>query len=198
MNKVPDREELTSIVKRRQLNKHINLLFIGVDWARKGGPHAVRVAETLNALGFPTTLHVVGIRHMPKHVANDFIVDHGYISKNSASGERRLHQLMAESSFLVLPTLADCTPVVFSEANAFGIPCLASDVGGTTSVIKPEINGKTFPLSRFVEDVVDYIVEMSSKQSVYNELCFSSFDMYINELNWKTTGRKIFNLISSL
>ncbi|HZH95463.1 MAG TPA: hypothetical protein VEY06_06235, partial [Flavisolibacter sp.] len=82
--------------------------------------------------------------------------------------------------------------------NAFGIPCLASDVGGTTSVIKPEINGKTFPLSRFVEDVVDYIVEMSSKQSVYNELCFSSFDMYINELNWKTTGRKIFNLISSL
>ena len=97
-----------------------------------------------------------------------------------------------------MPSLADCTPVAFSEANAFGLPCLASNVGGHTSVIKNGINGNTFVHPNFVEDSVKYIVDLVQTEDAYQDLCFSSYNEYLTELNWKSTGAKIFKLINSM
>ncbi len=110
----------------------------------------------------------------------------------------KLGKLIFKSDFLILPSLADCTPVVFSEANAFGVPCLASQVGGHTSIIKDGINGKTFQHPNFVENSVKYISDLVQCKNCYEDLCFSSYNQYLNELNWKSTGTKIFKLINSI
>ena len=46
-------EEILSIINSRMNNK-CNLLFIGVEWERKGGDIAISVAEKLNKNGLPT------------------------------------------------------------------------------------------------------------------------------------------------
>ncbi len=194
----PNHKELKSIVEKRDLKKHVNLLFVGVEWDRKGGEYAVKIAEKLNDVGINTTLHIVGIRNFPSHLKTQFIINHGFISKRTINGEKKLCNLIANSDFLVLPSLADCTPIVLSEANAFGVPCLVSEVGGNLSIIKSGINGKTFPLSNFVEDCTNYIIKLRSNKSDYEELCFSSYNEYEKELNWKSTGSKIFKLINSI
>lgn len=105
---------------------------------------------------------------------------------------------MAQSDFLILPSLADCTPVVFSEANAFGVPCLTTQVGGHTSIIRDDINGRTWARNNFVESCVSYISGLVESKKRHEELCLSSRNMYLNELNWIRAGAKIAALISSI
>ncbi len=195
---VPDVQELKLIIKKRNIAEQVNLLFIGIDWERKGGEYAVQVTRKLNALGIRTILHVAGIRFLPTNLNKEFIIDHGFISKRTVKSELKLFKLISQSDFLLLPSLADCTPVVFSGANAFGVPCLASNVGGHTSIIKNGINGKTFSHVDFVENSVKFITDLIQTKNAYQELCFSSYNKYLNELNWKSTGAKIFKLINSI
>ncbi len=76
----PSYEELKSIVGKKNITKHINLLFIGVEWKRKGGEYAIQVTRKLNQMGISTTLHIAGIRNLASYVDEKFVVDHGFIS----------------------------------------------------------------------------------------------------------------------
>lgn len=194
----PNKAEAKDIIIKREIESHVNLLFLGVDWVRKGGEYALEVTNILNKSGVPATLHIAGIKHLPPAIKKDFIVNHGYISKATSEGQKKLSNLIANSNFLILPSLADCTPVSFSEANAFGVPCIVSNVGGHTSVIENEINGIVYPHAEFVKNAVDYILKLRSSNSAYHDLCYSSYEKYMNELNWKTIGDKISKLIKSI
>ena len=194
----PNATEVKEIIIKREINSHINLLFLGVDWERKGGGYALDVAQQLNDQGVPTTLHIAGIRQLPSHIKRDFIVNHGYISKATADGQKRLSNLIASSNFLILPSLADCTPVSFSEANAFGVPCIVSNVGGHNSVIINDVNGVVYSHADFARKSVEFILKLRDSNRAYHDLCYSSYDKYATELNWKAIGEKISKLISSI
>ena len=195
---VPSAEAVQESIAARVKARHINLLFLGVDWVRKGGNYALDVVTKLNELGYPATLHVVGAVNVPMDVNSQYIVDHGYISKADTKGQQQIGALLAASHFLLLPTLADCTPVACSEANAFGLPCITSDVGGLTSIVKDDINGRTFPLQNFTDNVVSYIIRLMDSRNQYKELCCSSYNRYTTELNWKSVGEKIVQIIKTI
>ncbi len=194
----PNNGEAKEMIKKRDIRSHVNLLFLGVDWERKGGEYALKVTELLNKSGAPATLHIAGIRHLPGNLNMQYVVNHGYISKATTQGQKRLSGIIAESNFLILPSLADCTPVSFSEANAFGVPCLVSNVGGHSSIIVNGVNGMVNQHIDFVENSVNYILSLKENHNAYQQLCFSSYEKYRDELNWKTTGEKISKLIKSI
>lgn len=198
LDRLPSHAEVKKDIAGRIQSKHINLLFLGVDWMRKGGDHALQVTTKLNELGFPATLHVVGAKTLPAHTNQSFIVNHGYISKATPEGQQAISALLAKSHFLLLPTLADCTPVACSEAGAFGVPCITSDVGGLKSIIKDGINGHTFSHRNFVDDAVHYITGLTASEDSYKQLCCASYHQYATELNWKSVGNKIVQLIKTV
>ena len=108
--------------KRQERQRGCNLLFLGVDWIRKGGPLAIEAAKILNGRGVPTTLTVVGCQ--PPVEVPDFVRVLGFISKSTAEGRGRIKELLQESDFLILPSEAEAAGVVFCEASAFGfLPC---------------------------------------------------------------------------
>jgi glycosyltransferase involved in cell wall biosynthesis len=198
LDKLPTLEVVKNNITERIKSKHINLFFLGIDWIRKGGDYALRVATKLNELGYPATLHIAGVNDLPAHTNQEFIVNHGFISKATPEGQQALGKLLATSHFLILPTLADCTPVACSEASAFGVPCITSDVGGLKSVIMDNVNGHTFPLRNFVDEAVNYILHMTEQRNDYKALCCSSYHMFATELNWKSVGQKIVELIKTI
>jgi glycosyltransferase involved in cell wall biosynthesis len=51
--------------------------------------------------------------------------------------------------------------VVFAEASSFGVPSLATNVGGIPSAVKDGLNGKTFPPDADAEDYCDYVLNFS-------------------------------------
>jgi glycosyltransferase involved in cell wall biosynthesis len=174
------------------------LLFLGIGWFRKGGDIAVEVARGLNAAGLPTELLVVGSKPRLIGPTPSFVRYCGSIDMSSPKRLERLTALMAKSHFLLLPSRADCTPVVLSEANAFGVPCLATDVGGIRSIVRDEVNGSTFSQAAAVSAFCDYIGAYFADRQRYEHLALSSFREYETRLNWSVAGRAVSDLLGNL
>jgi glycosyltransferase involved in cell wall biosynthesis len=190
-------EDIKKIVDRRP-EKECRLLFLGVDWKRKGGDVAVQVTEKLNRDGLKTTLHVAGIKQIPLSPLPPFIVDHGFIAKSLQTGTERIEKLFAESHFLLVPSVAEAYGLVFCEANSFGLPAIATNVGGIPTIIKDGVNGRTFPLSSTAGEYANYIRKTFDDHSAYRELCFSSFNEYEKRLNWKVAGKTMMDFLLTL
>lgn len=195
---LPALKQIEAGLLERHESKTLQLLFIGNNMQRKGGDIALRIVKQLNQLGCFTTLHIIGDTRNVLQRSLDNVVHHGFLSKKNTNQLSLLKSLFLQSHFLILPTRADCTPVVFSEANAFGLPCLSSDVGGIPDIIEDDKNGKLFNLTTFEKDCVNYILDIRRQKTKYNNLCLSAYSKYITELNWKSTGQKISDRIKKL
>ena len=183
-------------ILRKKKYEVCNLLFIGKDWFRKGGDLAVEVAGLLNQRGIPTELHVVGCD--PPVSLPEYVKLHGFISKTSDDGKRYLDELFAQAHFFILPTRADCTPVVFSEAGSFGLPVLTTNVGGIPSIISNGKNGQAFGIIDEPEAYCVYIERLFSSKIGYEQLALSSYKEYAERLNWASAGRKVSGLLHEL
>jgi glycosyltransferase involved in cell wall biosynthesis len=189
--------EIKEIINNR-FHKSLQLLFIGVDWERKGGESAIRIAEYLNTMGINTTLHIVGISNLILSEKYPFIVNHGFISKSNFWGKKYLNELYEKCHFLLVPSIAECSAIVFCEANSFGIPVLTNDVGGSSTIIRNDINGKIFPLNTQIEIWCKYIYEVFLDYDRYKEFCLSSYGEFQTRLNWKVAGSSIVKLLKDI
>lgn len=185
-------QDINSIIENKNFDT-CRLLFVGVDWFRKGGDIALIVADLLTQRGIRTELHIVGCN--PAISLPTFVKQHGFLSKSTEEGRRSLDKLMTESHFLILPSRAECYGVVFAEASSFGLPSLATRVGGIPTAIQDGKNGQTFPLDESSEKYCDYIERFMSSKQEYNELALSSFREYSERLNWLSAGKKVYDLI---
>jgi glycosyltransferase involved in cell wall biosynthesis len=169
------------------------LLFFGVDWYRKGGDIALTIAERLMQRGRRVELHVVGCHPPGQWPA--FVINHGFISKKTLSGRVHLAQLMSTSHFLILPARAECYGIVFAEASSYGLPSIATAVGGIPTVIQDGRNGQTFPLETHPDVYCDYIENLMSSEQHYRALALSCFQDFTERLNWQTAGQRVNDLI---
>lgn len=188
-------EDIRRIVSARPTDR-CKLLFLGVDWLRKGGQVALDVTVELNKAGLDTELTIVGCEPPIGSSMAGIAKPLGFVSKSTAEGARRINNLLAESHFLILPSVADCTPVVFSEANSFGLPCLSTDVGGIPTIVKDHVNGKLFSRNTVTAAYCTYVLDLFSDYSRYQELAHSSFNEYTSRLNWSVAGRAVKRLLT--
>jgi glycosyltransferase involved in cell wall biosynthesis len=190
-------DEIKDLIKIRPSNK-CKLLFIGYDWVRKGGELAVKVTQSLNNAGLDAELTVVGCSPPIEESAAPFVKTLGIVSKSTEAGKALINQLISESHFLILPSKAECYGLVFCEANSFGVPCLATNVGGIPTIIRDGYNGKTFNKDADVEDYCEYVIHLFTHYSKYQELALSSFHEYQARLNWTVAGRTVKDLLETL
>ncbi len=174
------------------------LLFIGVEWLRKGGDVAYAVTKQLNETGLTTELTVVGCQPEIDEPIPHFVRPLGFIKKSTAEGKERLTRLILESHFLILPSVADCTPMVFAEANSLAVPCLSTKVGGIPSIIHDEQNGKLFACDADSTEYCDYITSLFSNYAQYQELAYASFNAYESRLNWRVAAEKVKSLLNEI
>lgn len=191
----PDQVRAAIAARPEQICK---LLFIGVDWPRKGGDVALKVVRELNRQGIKAELTVVGCAPESADPIPDYVKPLGFVSKSGPDGQLRMTRLLAESHFLIIPSRADCTPIVLNEANALGVPCLTTDVGGITSVITNDVNGYAFGLDTDYREYVAYIAGLMQPYHQYTDLANSAFDEYQRRLNWEVSGATVRGLLREL
>jgi glycosyltransferase involved in cell wall biosynthesis len=185
-NPAPD--DVRAFISARE-TKVCRLLFVGVDWKRKGGDAAVEVAGELNRRGIPTELSVVGC--VPREPLPPFVKLHGFLSKASPRDTQALHRLLAAAHFLILPSRADASPLVINEACAYGLPVLASDVGGIPDLLREGRNGNAFPLDAPARDYADYVTGMWTRPHAYRDLALSTYQEFQDRLNWRSSALAI-------
>lgn len=166
------------------------LLFIGVAWERKGGPKVMELANLLHEQGIQVRLHLVGSAPAGRSLP-PYVVRHGFISKETAAGRARLSELLTKAHFLLLPSMAECFGIVLCEANAFGVPALANDVGGIPEIVKNGMNGQLFAVDAPATEWASAVTRWLADRAAYERLALSSRREYDHRLNWGVAGMTI-------
>jgi glycosyltransferase involved in cell wall biosynthesis len=128
---------------REQSREHddaapVRILFVGGDFARKGGPTLLSSVRRLRAGGAKVELDVVTHDSLPAEAG--ITVHHG-LGPNSAA----LIDLYWNADIFCLPTLADSLALVLAEAGIAGLPLVSTDVGAISELVRPDETGLLVP-----------------------------------------------------
>lgn len=179
------------IRERRAMRPHgCTLLFIGRNWARKGGDLAIETARRMNAAGIPTTLRLVGCN--PPGPLPDFVELHGLINKHEPDGYQRLLDLYRTSDIFILPSRAEPFGIVVAEAAAFGLPALVSHTGGLAETVQEGVSGFRIPLDL---DAAQWAQKAQVILSNYNAFALHAYNEFAGRLNWNTSIHALVELM---
>lgn len=188
---VPERER----IRGAKSETTCRLLFLGVNWERKGGAVAYEAFQELRQMGIDARLTICGsVPPFPVDPEHVRVIPR--LDKNDPAEQAQLSELLLESNFLVLPTLNDCYGVVFCEASAHGTPSLAPSTGGVGGAITDGENGFLLPVGAAPTAYARRIAEVFSAPVRYAALSESSRDAFDERLNWDAWGGRVRELIS--
>ena len=193
MDTVPRRE---AVLNRRKGDR-LKLLFLAVNWFRKGGDIDVETLQSLTERGIDAELIVCGCGP-PPGVSHERMTVIPFLSKDDPVQMKRLDDLLSTANFLLLPTRYDCTPIVFCEANAFGMPVVTTDTGGVSSLISDGKNGIMLPFSARGDRYADAIDSLYRDDARYAALCSSSRATFEERLNWDAWGGAVADLLAGI
>jgi glycosyltransferase involved in cell wall biosynthesis len=171
----------------------LRLLWVGSSWERKGGAMALAAFEGLRWAGRAVRLDLAG--EVPRNLRlPPGATRAGYLDKTRPLEAARLSLLFSEAHLFVLPTRADCTPMVIAEANAHGTPVLVTDTGGVGALVEGR-NGRMLPSGADPADWAAAIDEMTADRAAYAALSRSSFEHAVNTLCWDAWARQATTLL---
>ena len=179
------------IEKTFDYNGHLHILFLGVDWKRKGGQIAVDACKWLNENGVLATLHIVGIKELDESIKKLPYVDYvGFLNKNYPEQYNRLVAVIKQCHCMLLPTLAECSAIAFCESSANGLPVFSHLTGGVGNYVYNGINGYLLPLGSTGVDFGTKIKECleSGELKKMNE---TAKGVYEEKLNWNVWANKV-------
>ncbi|MDX1828376.1 MAG: glycosyltransferase family 4 protein [Lutibacter sp.] len=179
-----------NIFLEKDFRNTINLLFIGVNWKRKGGDIVLKTFDILVNKGYDLTLTICGCIP-PKLMNKPNIKVIPFLDKNNKKDHGEFLNILYKTHLLFVPTRADCTPIVFCEANAFGIPVITTNTGGVNAIIKNGVNGYALPFKSTPNDYAIKIQSLLDYRLILNSIAISSRKKFEKELNWKVWGVKM-------
>jgi glycosyltransferase involved in cell wall biosynthesis len=193
MDMIPPAEEL-----KAGHTGSCRLLFLGVEWERKGGQIALDTFHLLKEKGVNPQLHIIGCVPPYDLSPEKNITVIPFLNKNDKDDFQRLHQIFLESDFLLLPTRAECAGVVFNEASAYGVPSITTDTGGVGTYVRNGINGFAFPPEAGAGVYADKIMQLLSDRPALRQLNLSARKLYESGLNWDQWGLRFQQIAEGL
>jgi glycosyltransferase involved in cell wall biosynthesis len=167
----------------KEKNQTLTLLFLAVDWDRKGGRIAYDTLQSLKKKNVKARLVICGCTP-PDGLSDPDMTVIPFLNKNKPEDHEYFVQLLSTSHFLLLPTRADCSLIVACESNSYGMPAITTNVGGVSDVVLDGVNGYCLPLEAGGDAYADTIAEIYGDKKRYHELVASSRRRFDECLNW--------------
>lgn len=193
LDRIPSRERVLA----RKKSQTCRLLFVGIGWERKGGEIAFETLLKLAEMGIDAELIVCGATP-PRGTVHERMIVVPFLDKNNERQSREIEDLYMQSDFLLLPTRGDCTPHVFNEANAFGVPVITAETGGVPDIIRNGENGYVLPYSARGSEYAHIIAEIYQDDQRYTALAESSRAVFERKLNWEVWGSAVARILQGI
>lgn len=113
----------------------VRILFVGADFTRKGGEILL---QAFSHLPEGCELHLVTKERLDARPGI-------HVYRDLAPNSDALKNLYATADVFVLPTLADCFPLVIQEAMAAGLPVVSTRVGAIPETVRHGETGLLVP-----------------------------------------------------
>lgn len=189
-------EDIARLAAQKRLTRKgkCELLFVGMNWERKGGYIAMETARLLNEAGIQTKLRVVGSQ--PEGEIPPYVVVHEFVDKSSGSGLQRLLELFRSADIFILPTKAEAAGIVFSEASSFGLPSVTYATGGVPDYVRHGVNGICIAPGAPAESFATEIQRILADPAEYESYSTRAFREYKERLNWELSVRQLVEFCS--
>jgi glycosyltransferase involved in cell wall biosynthesis len=191
----PDEATVMTWIDRRRFDR-LRILFIGRDWHRKGGDTVLATCDVLDRRLVPLRLDLVGVEHVPG--LPTYARLHGRLDKRNPEQRRRLEDLLRHAHVLFVPSRAENYGMVFCEAAAFGVPSLATAVGGIPAAVRHGQTGFTLPAGAKPEAFADLLHELFADPSRHKGLALTSSQNYRARLSWDAFGDQFLRVIGEV
>ena len=168
-----------SIAKSKYTNQ--NILFVGVDWERKGGAVLIEAFKIVQQTFKDATLTIVGTA--PKISLRNCQV----VGKVPLS---RMETYYKKASLFVLPTNLEPFGFVFLEAMANKTPVIGTTIGALPDLIQQGKNGYLVS-PKNVKQLATAIIcclEDPEKMAAFGNY---GHQIFWNQYNWEVTGKKM-------
>ncbi len=170
----------------------LKLLFIGVNWERKGGAIAIEALDALTARGVDAEMTVIGCIP-PEETLRPNVTVIPFLDKNHPGQRQQISDQYLSADFLVLPTRQECFGIVFCEAAAHGVPSITTATGGVPDVVLAGVTGQTLPPEARGDAYADAIETILATKGGIASARVRARNDYEARLNWevwaKTTCR---------
>ncbi len=158
-----------------------NILFVGVDWERKGGPVLLEAFRSLKHRHPDATLTVVG--------CTPSIHQHGV----RVIGRVPLSEVASyyrTASIFCLPTLNEPFGLVFLEAFSYGLPIIATRIGAIAEIVQHGESGYLVAPKNAVE-LADRLNSLLDDPALCARLGSHGRDWVGGRYSWDATGARI-------
>ncbi len=192
----PSRADVEGWVDGRA-GRPLRLLFLGIDWERKGGPEALAMVRELRQRGVPATLEIVGCSPVLSAADNVAARVHGFIDHSSPVGREIFHTILRESHGLLFLSRAEAYGIALCEAAAFGVPAYANAVGGIPTIVRDGVTGWLGNLPFSPVAAAARLATIWGSPDEYRRIALATRADFETRLNWGAAGRSLRSHIES-
>jgi len=170
----------------------LKLLLVGKEFHRKGVDIAIETARSLNELGIPAELRIVG----QDNESSANVTFLGLMSKNDPVQQKSYMDNYRWAHFLLFPSRFDAAGIVPSEAAGFGVPTITNEAGGIATTVRDKVSGIVLPKDSPAAEYIRVLQYYMDRPKEYEALRRSTYARYLSELNWHVLGDQISSIIN--
>ena len=174
----------TSIPERS--GKMRRILFVGVEWERKGGPVLVEAFSRLRAQFPELELDVVGCEGKQEGIRF-----HGRLKPSD------MQPFFEKADIFCLPSIAEPSAVALTEASGFGLPVVATRVGGSPERVLEGETGLLVEPSH-VEDLCGAIQFLIKNPEAARKMGIVGRERVLRDFTWDAVAAKVLGQIRSI
>lgn len=158
-----------------------SILFVGVDWERKGGPILLQIFEKVLSKHSDAKLIIVGCKPKKINLANCTIVGEIPVAE--------IAKYYQSADLFCLPTLREPFGMVFIEAMSHKLPIVANNIGCISDLVINGYNG--YVIDNDVQEYADAICRLFDAPATCALLGENGYQLAKTEFTWDKVGHKI-------
>jgi len=168
-------------------------LFVGKQWERKGGPQLLEAFRLARAERPDAELWIVGPEGAPAAEAGVRFL--GRISRATPEGDRRLGEIYSEATAFTMPSQYEPFGIVFLEAMAHGLACVASDRCAMPEIVEDGATGYVVP-ARDVEALAQRLLELADPGRAHS-FGEAGRERFLEHFTWDAVAGRIVDALVS-
>jgi starch synthase len=171
------------------------ILFIGTEFARKGG-HQLLEAFAVVRRAIPTAeLHIVG-PHALERVPPG-VIFHGHLSKTDPAQSAKFEILFRTCTLFVMPSLYDPFGIAPLEAMLYQIPAIVTNDWALREYVTPGVNGDLIEKGN-TEDLAAKIILLLSDPARLAIMGRQAREIDLDRYTWPAVANRIATTLQSL
>lgn len=157
-----------------------HILFVGLDWNRKGGPDLVEAFKLVRESSPDAKLTIVGAKPQVR-IPNCDVV--------GPLPAQELDHYYQKASVFCLPTHLEPFGIVFIEAMTARLPIVATNVGAIPDFVEDGKNG-WLVVPGDIQALADALLKLLMKPSIAREFGERSYEIAQERYSWEAVGKQ--------